>query len=476
MKSVIIAAPMSGSGKTTITLGLMECLKRRGLTVAPFKVGPDFIDPGYHLLVTGRPSINLDGWMCDPQTVREIFARYSADVDFAIIEGVMGLFDGISGRSDEGSTAQIARLTGAPVVLVLDARGLARSAAAIVKGFAEFDPDVRVSGVIFNNVASDNHARLLREAVETVLPAVRVIGCIPRSDQLAIPSRHLGLMTVEENPLEQEFLDHLVEVTRANVDLGIFWSVATPTDLAVSRTVPAPERKTAAPVRIGVARDRAFCFTYETNLRLLEEAGAELCFFSPLVDSDLPAGVNGLYLPGGYPELFADTLAANDGLKRAIRDAIEGEMPVYAECGGFIYLTRGVEEASSDVVPNLQPLSTGETVAEEAVRTHEFVGIFPAITRMLPRRKALGYREVELRANSIIGPGGTVARGHEFHYSEMGEMPPEVERLYQVRKGQSDLGVEGYRYKNCLASYIHLHFGSNPSVAESFVESCRKYK
>ncbi|TWJ18916.1 cobyrinate a,c-diamide synthase [Geobacter argillaceus] len=477
MKSVIIAAPMSGSGKTTITLGLMECLKRRGVKVAPFKVGPDFIDPGYHKLVTGRPSINLDGWMCGPQTVRETFARHTKNMDFAVIEGVMGLFDGISGRSDEGSTAQIARLTGAPVVLVLDARGLARSAAAIVKGFAEFDPDVRVSGVIFNNVASDNHARLLRDAVETVLPAVRVLGCIPRTDQLAIPSRHLGLMTVEENPLEQEFLDHLVEVTRTYVDLGMFWSVATPTDLAVSQALSVPERKTAGePVRIGVASDRAFCFTYETNLQLLEEAGAELCFFSPLTDNDLPEGVNGLYLPGGYPELFADTLAANHRLKRAIRDVIEAEMPVYAECGGFIYLTRGVEEASAEGGPYLRPLSPGDGGAEGGVRAHAFVGIFPATTRMLPRRKALGYREVKLRADTIIGRKGTVARGHEFHYSEMGAMPAEVERLYRVRRGQNDLGVEGYRYKNCLASYIHLHFGSNPAIAESFVESCRKFK
>ena len=477
MKSVIIAAPMSGSGKTTITLGLMECLKRRGVKVAPFKVGPDFIDPGYHQLITGRPSINLDGWMCDPQTVREIFVRYTEGVDFAVIEGVMGLFDGIGGRSDEGSTAQIARLTGAPVVLVLDARGLARSAAAIVKGFAEFDPDVRVSGVIFNNVASENHAGLLREAVESALPTIRVLGCIPRNDHLAIPSRHLGLMTAEDNPLDQDFLDHLVEITRNNIDLGMFWSVATPTELAASRTEPLPERRTVgAPVRIGVARDRAFCFTYESNLNYLEEAGAELCFFSPLIDNTLPAGVSGLYLPGGYPELFADTLAANQRLKREIRELIEGEMPVYAECGGFIYLTRGVQQASADGGPYLQPRSPGEKTPEGGSGAHAFVGIFPVTTRMLPRRKALGYREIKLRSDTIIGSKGSVARGHEFHYSEMGAMPAEVERLYRVRRGQVDLGVEGYRYKNCLASYIHLHFGSNPAIAESFVESCRKFK
>jgi cobyrinic acid a,c-diamide synthase len=460
MKAIIVAAPMSGSGKTTITLGLMECLKRRGLKVAPFKVGPDFIDPGYHRLVTGRASINLDAWMCSTDFVRQTFARYSADADIAVIEGVMGLFDGISGRSDEGSTAQIARLIGAPVLLVLDAKGLARSAAAMVKGFAEFDPDVRVAGVIFNNVASENHARLLREAVETSLPHVRVLGCIPRDERLLIPSRHLGLMTVEENPLPGEFLDYLVEVVRAFVDLGMFWVAATPTE---SSSSPAPAKTRRKParkgVRLGVARDAAFCFVYDNNLRLLAEAGAELVEFSPLADGALPPDLGGVYLPGGYPEIFAEALAANSGMKAALRTAINAGLPVYAECGGFIYLSQGV----------VGQAETGDIL-------HEFVGIFPATTRMLPRRKALGYREVEIRVDSPIGPKGLVARGHEFHYSEMAELPPTVERLYRVSKGQSELGTEGYRYKNCLASYIHLHFGSNPQLATAFVENCRKFK
>jgi cobyrinic acid a,c-diamide synthase len=458
MKSVIIAAPMSGSGKTTITIGLLECLKRRGLRVAPFKVGPDFIDPGYHQMVIGRPSINLDGWMCSADFVRETFAHYAGTADIAVIEGVMGLFDGLSGRADEGSSAQIARLTGSPVVLVLDAKGLARSAAAMVKGFAEFDPEVRVAGVIFNNVASDNHARLLRDAVESTVPAVRVLGCIPRDERFHIPSRHLGLLTAEENPLPKEYLDYLVEVIRQQIDLGMFWSVATPVEtLAVGE--PKARRKPAGkPVRIAVARDAAFCFVYENNLRLLAEAGAELVEFSPLADPELPAQIAGLYLPGGYPELFAEPLAANSGMKESVQQAIEAGLPVYAECGGFIYLSRGVFDPADN-----------ETF-------HRFVGIFPTDTRMLTRRKALGYREVELRGDSLLGPRGTVARGHEFHYSEMAELPPQVERLFRVRKGQHDLGTEGYRYRNCLATYMHLHFGSNPALAPAFVASCRKFK
>jgi cobyrinic acid a,c-diamide synthase len=458
MKSIIIAAPMSGSGKTTITLGLMECLRRRGLRVAPFKVGPDFIDPGYHSLVTGRPSINLDGWMCSADSVRKTFTYYAADADIAIIEGVMGLFDGISGRSDEGSTAQIARLTGSPVVLVLDAKGLARTAAAIVKGFAEFDPEVRVAGVIFNNVASETHANFLREAVESTIPTVKVLGCVKRDEKLHIPSRHLGLVTADDDTLSREFLDHLVDVIRESVDLGMLWAATIPLEANLPTPEKPKKRGSKAAVAIAVARDPAFCFIYENNLRLLRDAGAELLEFSPMMDSALPAGIGGLYLPGGYPEVFAETLAANQQMREGVRAAIEAGMPVYAECGGFIYLTRGVSD-------------------HEAPDTlHEFVGIFPVTTRMLPRRKALGYREVELRAGSPIGRKGSVARGHEFHYSEIGEMPSQVERLYRVRKGQNDLGTEGYLYKNCLASYIHLHFGSNPQLAQTFVENCRKFK
>jgi len=455
MKSIIIAAPVSGSGKTTVTIGLMECLKRRGLKVAPFKVGPDFIDPGYHRIASGQPSLNLDGWMLPPQTVQEIFAAHSADADIAVIEGVMGLFDGISGRSDEGSTAQIARLTGSTVFLVVDAKGFARSIAAMIKGFAEFDPEVRIGGVIFNNVSSEHHARILREAVESTLPSIRVVGSIQRDSRLKIPSRHLGLLTAEENELSTQYLDHLIEVIRDSIDLGMLWTIAGSGNLR-----ELPQKKEAIPpaVRIAVARDNAFCFVYESNLQLLRDCGAELVEFSPLADASLPEGVCGIYLPGGYPEAYGDELAANRSIKKAIREAIEAEMPVYAECGGFIYLTSGVIVA-----------------LDEEISLKDFVGIFPVTTKMLKQRKALGYREIELRTDSILGKKGAVARGHEFHYSETEEMPKGIERLYQVSKGQNDLGTEGYRYKNCVASYIHLHFGSNPGMAAAFAEHCRQF-
>ena len=464
MITLVIAAPQSGSGKTTITLGIMLALKRRGLTVAPFKVGPDFIDPGYHRLVTGRPSINLDGWMCSDAFVRRTFALHAAGADVAVIEGVMGLFDGISGSCDDGSTAQVARLVGAPVILVVDAGRQARSAAALVKGFAEFDPQVWLAGVIFNNVGSDNHARMLREAVGTLPGVVPVFGCIPRDDQLGIPSRHLGLVTAEDKPLTPEFLDHLAAVAERHLDLpGILEATAGPASMGTLRD------GLAYPVltRIAVARDAAFCFVYEDNLRLLREAGADIVEFSALADTVLPEGISGIYLPGGYPELFADSLAANESMKVAIRAVVEAGMPVYAECGGFIYLTEGLSD-------NNGPLSQ-QGVSEGRVNSQEYVGIFPVTTRMLPRRTALGYREIELTADSLLGPAGTVARGHEFHYSEIGEMPKEIERVYRVRKQGVDLGEEGYRYRDCLASYVHLHFGSNPGLASSFVAACRKF-
>ena len=453
----MIAAPHSGSGKTTLTLGIMAALKRRGLEVAPFKVGPDFIDPGYHRLATGTPSVNLDGWICAPQFVRESFAWHAAGKDIAVIEGVMGLFDGIDGVSEQGSTAQVAKLLGAPVILVVDARSQARSAAALVHGFAGFDPELRVAGVVFNNVASPNHESILREALAASCPGITLFGCLPRDAALAIPSRHLGLLTAEENPLSAEFLGHLAGTIERHLDLDALLACdccdRPAPSLGCQGTAALPVE--AGAVKIAVARDAAFCFVYEDNLRLLRESGAELCYFSPLDDCALPSGIAGIYLPGGYPELFAARLAANRLPQEGIRAAVEAGMPVYAECGGFIYLSQGV-------------ITDGEA--------HPMVGLFPVSTRMLPRRKALGYREVELLGEGVIGAQGVIARGHEFHYSEMEAMPGEVARLYRVSRKGVPLGEEGYRYKNCLASYIHIHFGSAPAIAPSFVGHCRAYR
>jgi cobyrinic acid a,c-diamide synthase len=289
---------------------------------------------------------------------------------------------------------------------------------------------------------------------------VRVIGCLPRDENLRIPSRHLGLLTVEENPLSLDFLDHLVTVLRDRIDFGLLWEAAAmrPGDGLSERRQKAAGRPRRSPVPIAVARDAAFCFVYEDNLRRLREAGAALVEFSPLQDADLPHGSAGLYLPGGYPEAFADTLAANVAMKATIREAVDRGLPVYAECGGFLYLTRGIYDTTRD-----------------PAAFHEFAGVFPTTARMLPRRKALGYREVELAGDTLLGPAGTVLRGHEFHYSEVEEMPPTVARLYRVRRPGEELGMEGYQIGNCLASYVHLHFGSCPGAAAAFVTSCRRF-
>lgn len=467
MNGFLISAPQSGSGKTTVSLAIMAALTRRGLAVVPFKCGPDFIDPGYHRAVTGRPSINLDAWMCPEEFVRSTFQinmANPADPAVAVIEGVMGLFDGIAASSTNGSSAQIAVISGASVVLVVNARGMAASAAALVKGFAGFDPQVRIAGVIFNNVGSDSHAALLKEALAGHCPDIVCYGCIPRDESLAIPSRHLGLVTAEDNPLSDDFINNLAEMAERCLDLDRLSQLQIPPVPPFSKggnKIAPPFMKGGrggiSPVKIAVARDPAFCFMYEDNLRLLREAGAELTFFSPLHDTGLPGDIQGIYLPGGYPELYAKQLESNTGMRDAIRVAVAADMPVYAECGGFVYLTEGIEAA-------------------EQQESADFTGIFPARCRMLPRRKALGYRQVELSEDVNIGLKNTVVRGHEFHYSEIGAMPEEVERCYRLSRQGVTLGAEGFRIRNCLASYIHLHFGSNPDIAKAFVFACRTHQ
>lgn len=451
-RRLTIAAPSSGCGKTTVTLALLAALSRRGVVVAPFKVGPDFIDPGHHARACGRISRNLDGWMCGENWVRQAFAQGSLGAELALIEGVMGLFDGAAGDSEVGSSAEVAKWLGAPVLLVIDARAQARSAAAVLQGFANFDPLLQVAGVIFNRVGSPGHAEMLREAVASVPGLPPVLGCLPRSEELALPERHLGLVTAEDAGYDAAFFARLADWVEDHVDLDELIRVAAPHP-ACGHPLPEGEGKqlkAGSPVRIAVARDAAFCFYYLDNLELLEAAGAELVFFSPLADEHLPAGIDGLYLGGGYPELHAARLAANAGLRQQIHSAATAGLPVYAECGGFMYLSEAIDQ---------QPM----------------VGVFPARARMLPRRRALGYREVTLSADSLLGPAGTMARGHEFHYSEM-ELPEAISRCYRMTRRQGEVvGEEGYRTGNVLGSYVHLHFGSNPQLPKNFVEFCRKH-
>jgi len=472
---LIVAAPASGSGKSSVTLGLLGALSRRGMTVAPFKVGPDFIDPGHHGAVCGRVSRNLDGWMCGEAAVRTSFAAGCVGADLAVVEGVMGLFDGADGATDAGSSAEIARWLGGKILLVLDARAQARSAVAVVHGFTTFAPGLEFTGVLYNRVGSASHERLLREAHASRPELPPLLGCLPRREAIVLPERHLGLITAEDAATTGTY-GQLADWVEEHVDIERLLADVPPhphplsrrargeTPLLGERVAEGRVRGKCEPVRIGVARDAAFCFCYPDNLELLERAEAELVFFSPLTDP-LPKGLAGLYLPGGYPELYVEQLAANTTLLAEIRTFAQSGAPIYAECGGLMYLSQGVDA----------PL-LGERVAEGRVRGDDLVGIFPTRARMLPKRKTLGYREIVQSVATPLGPAGTLARGHEFHYSEL-EMPADIPRAYRLadRTGLP-CGEEGYLRGNVLGSYVHLHFASNSLMAENFVGGCRQWR
>ncbi len=465
IKAFVVSGTHSGCGKTSVSLGIMGALARRGLAVCPFKIGPDFIDPGHHAraaslgcepATTFKDSHNLDSWMLPFPALLELFHRH-ANGDVAVVEGVMGLFDGLCATDEAGSSAQLAKLLGLPVVLVVDATAMARSAAALVSGFAQFDAGLDLAGVIFNRVGSESHAKLVTDAVHHALPGITVFGCLPREEGIGLPSRHLGLVTAEEDEDRQRY-HRLADWVENNLDLEQFLE-AVPV-LAVTPADDEPSvtsvTSVAQPlVRIGVARDPAFCFYYQENLRLLETYGAKLVPFSPLTDKRLPPELDGLYLGGGYPELYGFELGQNNLLRKEIRLFSQAGKPVYAECGGFMYL--------------MQSLSGSDG------RKLSMCGVFATSAVMGERFTALGYREVTLERDTLLGVRGTKARGHEFHYSCL-ESPLDAPTAYGVRDRHGDRAPEGYLAGNTLGSYIHLHFSSNPCLAEHFVKACATQK
>jgi cobyrinic acid a,c-diamide synthase len=451
----VVAGVASGVGKTTITLGLLEAYRRRGLTVQAFKVGPDFIDPGFHELVTGRPSYNLDGWMCPRERVLACVAEQAVGADLAVVEGVMGCFDGRDGISDDGSTAQVAKWLGAPVVLVVDASASSRSAAAVVLGFERFDADLPVAVAIANRVAGDAHARWVTEAIAGACRAIP-LGAVRHDAALTLRERHLGLVTASEGPLTKELIDRLAEAIERSLDLDRLLAIATPVH-GVSPPGDAIERTRAKATprgraRIGVARDVAFQFYYAENLDLLRRAGADIVVWSPLAAEALP-DVDGLYLGGGYPELHARRLRDNGALRQAVRRFAEDGRPIYAECGGLMFLAEALEDLDGV--------------------THAMVGVLPTTVRM-SRRMTLGYTEVRIIGDSPLGPAGAVARGHEFHCSTIDAVPPSVPRVYRIEPRAGDARTEGYLIGQTLMSYVHLHFASNPGLAPAFVEACAR--
>jgi cobyrinic acid a,c-diamide synthase len=443
---LVVAGVASGVGKTSITLGLLAALRRRGLTVQAFKVGPDFIDPGLHAVVTGRPSYNLDGWMCGRAAVLQTVARATADADVAVVEGVMGCFDGVDGASEDGSTAQVAKWLGAPVVLVLDAAAAARSAAASALGFERFDPGLRVAGVVANRVGGATHAGWIADAVRAACRA-EWLGGVPYDPALTVGERHLGLLTAAEGALTPGLIGRLGDTVERHVDLDRLLALAEPAP------APAPPPATSRPprARIGVAHDAAFQFYYAENLGALRAAGAELVSWSPLADADVP-DVEGLYLGGGYPEVHARALADNTAVRAAVRRFAEAGRPIYAECGGLMFLAESLEDVDGHV--------------------HPMVGVLPAAVRMRAHGLTIGYAEVTLAAPCGLGAPGAVARGQEFHASTLGPVPARVPRAYRVRAPGGAERAEGYLVDGTLMSYVHLHFASNPSLAASFVDAC----
>jgi cobyrinic acid a,c-diamide synthase len=439
---LLIAGTASGVGKTTFTAGLIYALRRRGLRVAAFKCGPDYLDPTYHALASGRPCQNLDGYMMGQGGVLRTFGRAARDADISVIEGMMGLFDGASASSLHGSSAEIARWLEAPVVLMCDASAMARSLGALVYGFASFEPGVNVAGVVCNGVASASHRALLEAACPRP-----IMGTLARETAHTFPERHLGLRNASE--LGGDWLVAWADRIEAQCDVEAL--------IELARSAPpvpqaeAPPRREAV-CRIGVARDEAFCFYYDENLRLLEGAGAELVSFSPLRNARLP-DVDGVYLGGGYPELHAAALSRNQPMREALRAHAADGRPIYAECGGLMYLSEAI-------------------VTAEGTR-HPMLGLIEGTAEVQRTLQAIGYVEVETSAPSLLGPSGTRARGHQFRYSRLtGGASGD---LYALRKPSSDntiVGHEGFARGSVLGSYVHLCFASAPAIAESIVAAC----
>jgi cobyrinic acid a,c-diamide synthase len=433
---LVIAGTSSGVGKTTVATGLMAALRQRGLSVGAAKVGPDFIDPGYHALAVGRPSRNLDAWMCGPDAVPALAGRAGAGTDVLVVEGVMGLFDGSGDPAGPvASTAQVAGLLGAPVVLVVDASSVGASVAAMVHGFATFDGDVTVAGVILNRVGSDSHEALLRLALEPV--GIPVLGALRRSPDYSWRDRHLGLVPVVEQPdAVRRSVAALAGAVARDCDLDAVLAMACS---APALEVPDPAAaQTRGRAVVAVAGGPAFSFVYPDNLERLAEAGAELVTFDPLVDGHLPEGAAGLYAGGGFPEVFAAGLAANRALLDDVRAKVGNGLVTWAECGGLLWLARSLDG-------------------------HDLAGVLPAVGRMTDRL-TLGYRRARIRAASPLGPAGTDVRGHEFHYSTL---EPAGDALDW--SGRAGAGRCGFASPSLLASYVHIHLGAAPGLAEAFV-------
>ncbi|NLT37073.1 MAG: cobyrinate a,c-diamide synthase [Methanomassiliicoccus sp.] len=441
---LMVSGERSGVGKSTITVGIIAALNERGLDVQPFKTGPDFLDPMHHNEVTERRSRNLDTWMF-PGWVPYSFQSASAGADVSLVEGVMGLFDGFDGRSEEGSSAHLSKVLHCPVILVVDASATSRSAGALVKGFKTFDEETSVMGVIFNRVGGRRHLDMVEDSIQGL--GLVSLGGIPKNKDIALESRHLGLVPAKEmdNTARYEGIRSLVE---DNLDLDLM--------LEIASNAPSWDEVRESPLdamgqfRLGLARDDSFNFYYQDNLDIMRSLGADIVEFSPTA-GDLPAA-DGYYFGGGYPELHLDELAANNSMKEALAEKVQEDVPVYAECGGMMYLCKSVKGQDG--------------------LSRDMTGVFDATVEMTPRLQALGYVEATCVNDCVLSPAGGTVRGHVFHYSRVASHSGE-RFSYRLSKDKGiDGAADGFTKNNALASYLHLHFGSELRFAEEFAASC----
>ncbi|MDQ0216914.1 cobyrinate a,c-diamide synthase [Peribacillus cavernae] len=449
-RRLVIAGTGSGVGKTTLTIGIMAALQKKGYTVQGFKCGPDYIDPSYHTAVTGRISRNLDSWMFEHEIVREILNKASHGADISIIEGVMGFFDGKSPLSNTGSTAEISMITESPVLLVVNCASMARSAAAIVKGFQAFATGPNIIGVIANQVGSEGHYKIVKAAIEQECH-VPVLGYMKRELDIDIPSRHLGLIPAIERGELDPLFDKLADLVMETIDIEQLYHLAKTSTIS-SQHSGLFQVRSKKDVCIAVAKDAAFNFYYQENLELLEVNGASIEYFSPLKGEEVPAHADGLYLGGGFPEEFADELSCNEGAMKSIRNAIEKGLPTLAECGGFMFLSESIETTSGEEYP--------------------MAGLIPGRIKMQKKLATLGYREITGTEGNFLINEGEQAKGHEFHYSTF-ESDAELPYAYEA-KGRFGMKKEGCMLGNLVAGYSHFHFASNPQLVENWIAACLK--
>ncbi|AEF86464.1 cobyrinic Acid a,c-diamide synthase [Treponema primitia ZAS-2] len=444
--ALIVSATHSGAGKTTITRALLAALKARGLIVQPFKIGPDFIDPMYHTKVVGRPSVNLDVWMMGEEGIRDVYARWTADVDVAVIEGMGALYDGADG-GNSGSAAHLAAILGVPVLVVVDVWGMTRTTGAIMDGMDGFDPAVQISGFVLNRIGSSYHRDLIEKAIGGTRWR-KVVATIEADRALEVPERHLGLLTTWENSSSSD--NSGIDRIARQIDIDRVFSE----QLGPLHRPPASphiNRSNGAHLRLALAQDAAFCFYYEENLAALAAAGFDIIEFSPAAGEALPPSVDAVYFGGGYPESFAPELAANKGLADQLRQFAESGMPIYGECGGLIYL--------------------GRTLRTFDGMEHKMSGVLPIDFVMDPGHLSIRYAELTTCTHSLLGPEGTVVRGQEFHQSRVAASSIQA-NFFTAKTSDGQKFTDGYQYNNVTASYTHIYFGgTNTTIADNFFES-----